>query len=102
MKINLAENKTKLEIKSTNKFNKSLKKIAKQQNNLQELKKIIVKLGNLEKLDFKNKNHKLVDDKDYENCFECHVTHDLLLVYKYINNELILLLVNVGSHSELF
>lgn len=33
---------------------------------------------------------------------ECHVQGDLLLVYQIIDTELILLMVNIGSHNDLF
>lgn len=36
------------------------------------------------------------------NDMECHIEPDWLLVYQYINEELVLLLVSTGSHSELF
>ena len=44
----------------------------------------------------------LTDSKHHKNCVECHIEPDWLLVYKYINNELILVLVATGSPSELF
>lgn len=33
---------------------------------------------------------------------ECHVQGDLLLMYQIIDAELILLMVNIGSHNDLF
>jgi mRNA interferase YafQ len=33
---------------------------------------------------------------------ECHVQGDLLLVYQIKDKELILLMVNIGSHNDLF
>ncbi len=33
---------------------------------------------------------------------ECHVLSDLLLIYKIFDRELILILVNLGAHAELF
>ncbi len=33
---------------------------------------------------------------------ECHVQGDLLLMYQIIDAELILFMVNVGSHNDLF
>ncbi len=33
---------------------------------------------------------------------ECHVQNDVLLVYQIIKNKLVLVLVNIGSHSDLF
>ena len=44
----------------------------------------------------------LKDDKYYKNCGECHIEPDWLLVYQYYEDELILVLVNTGSHSDLF
>ena len=33
---------------------------------------------------------------------ECHIQNDILLMYQKIDDVLILLLVNIGSHAELF
>lgn len=44
----------------------------------------------------------LNDSKKYKNCGECHIEPDWLLVYQYIDDELILLLVATGSHSKIF
>lgn len=54
------------------------------------------------KLDLKYKDHLLNDNKYYKNCRECHIEPDWILVYKYNENELILFLVETGSHSDLF
>ena len=60
-------------------------------------------LKNIEKsLEEKYKNHMLTNSKHYKNCGECHIEPDWLLVYQYRNEELILLLIDTGSHSELF
>ncbi len=100
MKIDI-EN-TKYEIKSTSKFKYQLKKVAKQNKNLNELIYVIGKLANLEKLDKKYKNHNLINNKIYKDCMECHIKPDWLLIYKYENENLVLLLFATGSHSELF
>ena len=84
------------------KFKKSLKKILKQGKNIDELKDVIDKLAFKEELDPKYRNHKLIDDKNYKNCCECHIRPDWLLIYQYNDNELLLLLMNMGSHSDLF
>lgn len=44
----------------------------------------------------------LNDNKYYKNCGECHIEPDWLHVYKYIDEQLILLLIATGNHSELF
>ena len=58
------------------------------------------KLANKEELEPRYRNHRLIDDKYYKNCGECHIEPDWLLVYQYSDEKLILLLVNTGSHSE--
>ena len=47
-----------------------------------------------------DKHNNLIDDKTYRNCMECHLMPDWLLVYKYIDNNLVLVLIATGSHSE--
>lgn len=93
---------TKYQIKFTSSFKKSLKKVLKQGKEFKKIKTIIVKLANKEELEIKYKNHELTDNKKFKNCKECHVEPDWLLVYKYYENDLILLLVETGSHSEIF
>lgn len=83
------------------KFKKSLKKMQKQNKDLDELLDVVDKLAQKEELDPKYRNHKLKDDKYYKNCSECHIRPDWLLIYQYNDNELLLLLMNTGSHSDL-
>ncbi|MBP3765727.1 MAG: type II toxin-antitoxin system YafQ family toxin [Bacilli bacterium] len=94
--------KTKYSIKYTNDFKKNYKKIKKQGKDVLKLMYVVDKLANGEKLEEKYKNHLLVNSKNYKNCGECHIEPDWLLVYRYINDELYLVLVATGSHSELF
>jgi len=100
MKISMVE--TKCEVKSTSLFNKQLKKIFKQNINLDELKQVIFKLANMEELSEKYRNHSLINNKTYKDCYECHIKPDLLLIYKYENDKIVLVLIAIGSHSELF
>ncbi len=93
---------TKYEIKSTSKFNRQLKKLSKQNKNLNLISEVITKLANKEELEKKYKDHQLINNRIYKNCRECHITPDWLLVYKYDENTLVLLLFATGSHSELF
>ena len=94
--------KTKYQIKYTSDFKKNYKKIKKQGKNVEKLKTVILKLANGLELEKKYKNHMLTDNKYYKNCGECHIEPDWLLVYQYVDSELILVLVSTGSHSELF
>lgn len=86
----------------TNKFKKHIKKIKKQGKDLNKLYKVIESLTNGEPLDIKYHNHKLINDDNYSNCYECHIEPDWLLIYKIYEDTLILLLFDTGSHSELF
>ena len=93
---------TKCKIDFTSNFKKQLKKMIKQNKDINELLEVITKLANLESLDSKYRNHNLINDKTYKDCSECHIKPDWLLIYKYVDNELVLVLFATGSHSELF
>ena len=86
----------------TTNFKKQFKKIKKQNKKLTPFYEVVDTLIAGKELDPKYKNHKLKNDKKYNNCYECHLEPDWLLVYKIEENELILLLFATGSHSELF
>ncbi len=100
MKINIEESI--YEVKTTSRFNKNLKRIIKQNKDIEKLIKVVEKLANNQILDSKYINHKLINDKIFKDCNECHIEPDWLLIYKIENNELILLLLATGSHSDLF
>lgn len=92
--------KGKYNLKYSNDFKKNYKKIKKQGKDINKLKYVIDMLSKQQELEAKYKDHKLVDNKYFKDCRECHVEFDWLLVYQYNDNDLILLLVNTGSHSE--
>lgn len=92
----------KYDVVFSKKFKKSLKKLKRQDKDLDELLDVVEKLALKEDLKPKYRNHKLVDDKFYKDCYECHIKPDWLLVYQYNDEELLLLLMNTGSHSDLF
>ena len=87
-----------LNIRHLKQFKKDYKKSVKQNRNIETLKSVITKLANDEKLETKYKDHKLTGSlKDYR---ECHIEPDWLLIYQ--KNEIELVLVRLGTHSELF
>jgi len=92
----------KYEIVATTAFKKELKVIKKRHKDLAKLKYIVDVLSNGDKLEEKYKDHKLLDNSKYKNCRELHIEPDWLLVYRIDNNELILLLIETGTHSDLF
>ena len=93
---------TKCKIDYTSSFKKQLKKIIRQDKDIKILLEVVTKLANYEKLDSKYKNHYFINDKTYRDCMECHLKPDWLLVYKYIDDNLVLLLIATGSHIEVF
>ncbi|MCK4744775.1 type II toxin-antitoxin system YafQ family toxin [Candidatus Parcubacteria bacterium] len=85
-------------VKYSSKFKKDIKKI----NNppIKKSQKIIDLLIAGKKLDRNHQNHKL--QGEFKNCYECHISPDILLIYKVKKQELLILLLRIGSHSELF
>lgn len=92
----------KYEIILTSSFKKALKLIKKRNKDLSKLTCVINSLANGELLEEKFKDHQLVDSSRFKNCRECHIEPDWLLVYKKNEKDLILFLVETGSHSDLF
>ena len=92
---------TKCKIDYTTKFKQELKKVIKQGKDIKILLEVITKLANHEELEPKFKNHNLINNKTYRDCSECHLKPDWLLIYKYIDNNLVLVLISTGSHSEI-
>ena len=85
-------------VKPSSRFKKDLKIAQKRGYDIDILTEVIKKLASGEKMPEKNKDHQLSGKlAQYR---ECHITPDWLLVYKYIENELVLFLVQTGSRSE--
>lgn len=89
-----------LEIHRSSQFKKDLKKILKQQKNLDLLEKVITVLQAEQELDQKHRDHGLVGG--WQGYRECHISPDWLLIYKVEQELQLLRLVRTGSHSELF
>ena len=88
-----------LSVRIAVKFRKSLKKLLKSGSfDRKKLEKIIDTLLRGEKLTQNYQDHLLTGDMaDYR---ECHIEFNLLLIYKIEDNNLVL--VNIGSHPEMF
>lgn len=88
--------KTKSFLKSVRKINEGVggKKI------ILELGFLIDKLASEQKLDANYKDHPLKGE--YEGTRECHIRGDVLLIYKIEKEKMILVLIEIGSHSYLF
>lgn len=81
-------------------FKKDLKRVQKRGGNIQAIADVINILAAGGILEPKYKDHPLYGN--YSHCRECHVEPDLLLVYRHVEDELLLYLVRTGTHSDLF
>ena len=90
-------------IKRTKSFAQSFKKLSYSgitRKNKEIIEFVIDAIASGQVLNKKYRDHQLSGDlKSYR---ECHILNDLLLIYRIDKNELILVLVDIGSHSQLF
>ncbi|HMO78315.1 MAG TPA: type II toxin-antitoxin system YafQ family toxin [Candidatus Paceibacterota bacterium] len=85
------------------KFSKSFARLVKgglKKSTQQKITLTIKKLASAEKLDEGYRDHQLHGALAIYR--ECHIQGDLLLVYQIIDKELVLLLIDVGSHNDIF
>jgi mRNA interferase YafQ len=87
-------------ITTTNRFERSLKLCKKRNYDLSKLKEVIDILQSNGKLPHQFKPHKLTGN--YKDCWECHIKPDWLLIWKQNETTLTLLLLDTGTHSDLF
>lgn len=88
-----------LTIKYEKSFKKDYKRVKKRGYNIQLLENVLELLARQEPLSPKYKDHALTGD--YKGFRECHITPDWLLVYEIHDEELILVLTRIGTHSDL-
>ena len=88
----------KYEIKYSTKFKKHYKKLNTKERQNADI--IINRIANNETLEAKHRDHALKGN--YIGFRESHIQQDLLLVYQKQDDKLILYLLRIGSHSELF
>lgn len=94
--------KTNYHVQYTSRFKKEFKKVLKQGKDENLFLEVLNVIANGKELAEKYQKHKLINDKTFKECYECHIQPDWLLVYKVQDNELVLLLFATGSHSDLF
>jgi len=88
-----------LPVRTIARFRKALRKLSKSGSfNHSELEDVVQTLSQEKELDKSHRDHPLVGSMS---CYrECHIEFDLLLIYKIEDRRLIL--VNIGSHPDLF
>ena len=86
-------------LQPTTQYRKDYKKIRKNAQKVKALREILEKLAHDEPIPAEYLTHKLTGN--YKGCMECHVQNDFLLIWIDEENDIIEL-VRLGSHSELF
>lgn len=84
-------------ISRTTRFKKDFKTAQKQKKDISKFETVLKLLLQNQSLPDKYKDHQLINFSEFR---ECHITPDWLLIYKIIDDELIL--YRLGSHAELF
>ncbi len=91
------------QIRYSRKFAKSYRKLVRgglKKSTQAEIQETITLIASGKKLPSSYQDHRLHGELgEYR---ECHVQGDLLLVYKIMDRELMLVMVNIGSHNDLF
>ena len=83
----------------TNRMKRDLKLAKKRGKDISKLETVLEILLSGDDLPEIYKDHQLKGEmREFR---ECHIEPDWLLIYKYDDNELVLLLVDTGSHSEI-
>lgn len=81
-------------------FEKDIKKAQKRNYEMEELKKIMSNLIKGIPLDLKYKDHQLTGN--FNNCRECHIKPDWLLIYAINPDENKITFIRTGTHADLF
>ncbi len=89
-----------LEIVLSNRFKRDLKAASKRGYNLNLLNEVVSTLASCQTLPMKNRDHEL--SGGYSGFRECHIAPDWLLIYRVVEEDLILYLMRTGTHSDLF
>ncbi len=87
-------------VEYTNRFKKDLKRCEKRGLDLRKVLEVICILKEKGKLPSCYRPHKLHGDKNGQ--WECHIEPDWLLVWEQNNDQMTLLFIQTGTHSDLF
>ena len=88
------------EIIYTGQFKKSLKLCVRRGLDVRAFSTVLDILQEKGQLPDEYRSHKL--SGKYKGCWECHIQPDWLLIWEQDDNQLRLILVDTGSHSDLF
>ena len=84
----------------SNQFKRSYKKCLKRGYNKALFEEVVTLLAETGTLPARYKAHKLVGE--WKGLWECHIQPDWLLIWEQREEELVLILTDTGTHSDLF
>ena len=84
----------------TNRFKKDLKRCQKRGLDIQSIQKVIALLASNGSLPALYHPHKLINQTT--ETWECHIQPDWLMTWEQNDNELTLLFLQTGTHSDIF
>lgn len=88
------------ELIKTSRFKAGVKLARKRGLDISLLEDVIEKLRLDQPLEAKHRNHELTGN--FKGVWECHIQPDWLLLYLKDNGVLVLTLVDMGTHSDIF
>ena len=88
------------EIYFSNQFKRSYKKCLKRGCNKMLFQEVVTLLAETGTLPSRYRPHKLTGD--WQGFWECHIQPNWLLIWEQHEKELILILTDTGTHSDLF
>ena len=91
-----------LRVSFTTQFKREFKLCVKRGLDPQKLNDVVAKIRNGDVLPEKNRDHPLVNSKNFIDARECHIESDWLLIYRIHKNILVLELLRTGTHSDLY
>ena len=89
-----------LKVEYSTRFKRDYKRMMKRGCREEDFRNVLSYLIKQENLPPKYRDHELTGN--YKGFRECHINPDWLLVYEVREDELILVLVRTGTHSDLF
>ena len=87
-------------VRTTKRFDKSVERMKKRGLPMEDLRVVISLLMQTGTLPAHYRPHKLTGN--YRGKWECHIKADWLLVWEQHEAELLLIMIDTGSHSDIF
>lgn len=88
------------QLRTTRQFERSLKKCIKRGLDIAKFKAVLDMLAETGTLPQKFHPHKL--SGEFHGAWECHIEPDWLLIWEQNDADLVLLLLQTGTHSDIF